>query len=210
MGTDINRDLKESVRVRVCVCFIFSDLNFVSFSRRTWWTCSTVTCCAFQKTTRWNITSTMACLGLRWLSVQLTPKSWHRFCSFHTYCLFSSFQLSYIAEDENGKIVGYVLAKMWVFMFRFWTSIPSICFLTSHRVKVDNTPWAGLQAITEHTHTLGQFGVSIKPKRVFLVWILQRKQTHVDTGKTCKPHTERFDWDSQPPATFLLWGWAIM
>lgn len=27
-------------------------------------------------------------------------------------CLFSLFQLSYIAEDENGKIVGYVLAKM--------------------------------------------------------------------------------------------------
>lgn len=26
-----------------------------------------------------------------------------------------SIQLSYIAEDENGKIVGYVLAKMWVF-----------------------------------------------------------------------------------------------
>lgn len=25
---------------------------------------------------------------------------------------FKSFQLSYIAEDENGKIVGYVLAKM--------------------------------------------------------------------------------------------------
>lgn len=26
-------------------------------------------------------------------------------------------QLSYIAEDENGKIVGYVLAKMWVNIF---------------------------------------------------------------------------------------------
>lgn len=29
----------------------------------------------------------------------------------HNY-LFTYFQLSYIAEDENGKIVGYVLAKM--------------------------------------------------------------------------------------------------
>lgn len=27
-------------------------------------------------------------------------------------CFFTSTQLSYIAEDENGKIVGYVLAKM--------------------------------------------------------------------------------------------------
>lgn len=27
-------------------------------------------------------------------------------------CLSPTTQLSYIAEDENGKIVGYVLAKM--------------------------------------------------------------------------------------------------
>lgn len=34
-----------------------------------------------------------------------------------TVSLFSLFQLSYIAEDENGKIVGYVLAKMWVSLY---------------------------------------------------------------------------------------------
>lgn len=33
-------------------------------------------------------------------------------CLFDAYCLSLSIQLSYIAEDENGKIVGYVLAKM--------------------------------------------------------------------------------------------------
>ena len=33
-------------------------------------------------------------------------------CLFDTHCVSASFQLSYIAEDENGKIVGYVLAKM--------------------------------------------------------------------------------------------------
>ena len=28
--------------------------------------------------------------------------------------MFLAFQLSYVAEDEYGKIVGYVLSKMWV------------------------------------------------------------------------------------------------
>lgn len=31
---------------------------------------------------------------------------------FSDFFLFLVTQLSYIAEDENGKIVGYVLAKM--------------------------------------------------------------------------------------------------
>lgn len=104
------------------------DAQFFSFSRRTSWTCSTVTCCVFQKTTRWNITSTTACPGLRCFTVLflllllsllkplfLSPKSLKCLQLFDIVFVIS-FQLSYIAEDENGKIVGYVLAKMWVYI----------------------------------------------------------------------------------------------
>ena len=33
---------------------------------------------------------------------------------YYMYHELSWPQLSYVAEDEDGKIVGYVLAKMWV------------------------------------------------------------------------------------------------
>lgn len=34
-------------------------------SQRIWWTCSTATCCVFQRTIRWSTTSTTACPGHR-------------------------------------------------------------------------------------------------------------------------------------------------
>ncbi len=33
---------------------------------------------------------------------------------YYFYHALSWPQLSYVAEDDNGRIVGYVLAKMWV------------------------------------------------------------------------------------------------
>lgn len=50
--------------------------------------------------------------GLSWPQVAHLAFSFYTFTFVFFTHLFSVFQLSYIAEDENGKIVGYVLAKM--------------------------------------------------------------------------------------------------
>jgi len=35
-------------------------------------------------------------------------------------------QLSYVAEDDKGKIVGYVLAKMWEFFVYIYTIVDCV------------------------------------------------------------------------------------
>lgn len=56
----------------------FLKLRFCTvFSRRTLWICSIVICCVSQKTTRWNIISTMDCHGLRWFAVSHSSCSWY-------------------------------------------------------------------------------------------------------------------------------------
>ena len=43
----------------------------ITYSRKTWWTCSTVTYCVCLRTTRWSTTSIMDCHGHRYFYVWL-------------------------------------------------------------------------------------------------------------------------------------------
>lgn len=47
--------------------------------------------------------------GLSWPQVNLNRNILINYFKYNTHLL----QLSYVAEDESGKIVGYVLAKMY-------------------------------------------------------------------------------------------------
>lgn len=59
-------------------------------------------------------------------SYHQNPQSVYTSACLTLFPLFSLFQLSYIAEDENGKIVGYVLAKMWVSVTFTWHHLKKV------------------------------------------------------------------------------------
>ena len=125
----INRDEFQSVVIESCIFWI-ADWGWTSDvpERRIWWTCSTATFSASQKTTKWsgwlsnwdetNIELFIGCLFemRQILSCSLavfwdeTNISLNRYYMYHG---LSWPQLSYVAEDDKGKIVGYVLAKVW-------------------------------------------------------------------------------------------------
>lgn len=79
------------------------------FSLKIWWTCSIVTCCAYLKIIKWNIISTMVCLGLRW-EKKLFTNSWPR----------SSFVFSVVFHMHGFSLIFILFSVSVVICCRGW------------------------------------------------------------------------------------------
>lgn len=99
--------------VRLITCLDFTQTEYciqhyslerVALSRRISPKYSNATCTISLRTTTWDI------VGFLWFSENAIPIA--RFVGAYSFITWP--EVSYLAEDSSGRVVGYVLSSMWV------------------------------------------------------------------------------------------------